>query len=64
MKSIRRVLKDTMKDSRPVIKRYLAGESIAVLLPETGLSKQTLHKSKGELVRREKGEVKKKKLER
>lgn len=46
-----------------VIKRYLAGESIAVLSRETGVNKQTLHKWKGEIVRTEEGEVDKEKLQ-
>lgn len=45
-----------------VIKRYLAGETIAVLSREMRVNKQTLHKWKGELVRTEEGGVDKEKL--
>lgn len=46
-----------------VIRRYLAGESIAALSRETGVNKQTLHKWKSEIVRTEEGEVDKEKLQ-
>ena len=48
---------------KEVIKRYLAGGTIAALSRETGVGEQTLHKWKSEIVRGEDGEVDKEKLE-
>ena len=45
-----------------VIRRYLAGASVAALSRETGVNKQTLHKWKSEQVRTEEGEPDKEKL--
>lgn len=47
---------------RSVIKRFMAGETMASLVRETGVNKQTLYKWKTELVRTEDGEVDKEKL--
>ena len=48
---------------KEVIKRYMAGESIAAISRETGVGEQTLHKWKSELVRTDDGEVDKEKLQ-
>lgn len=48
---------------RAVIKRFMGGETMAALVRETGVSKQTLYKWKNELVRGEDGEADKEKLE-
>lgn len=48
---------------RSVIKRFMAGETMASLVRETGVNKQTLYKWKTELVRTEDGEVDKEKLQ-
>lgn len=42
---------------KEVIKRYMAGATIAALARETGVNEQTLHKWKSEMVRTEEGEV-------
>lgn len=47
---------------RGVVKRFLAGETMASLVRETGVNKQTLYKWKSELVRTEDGEVDQEKL--
>lgn len=47
---------------KEVIKRYMAGATIAALARETGVNEQTLHKWKSELVRTDEGEVDKEKL--
>lgn len=48
---------------RSVIKRFMAGETMAALVRETGVNKQTLYKWKSEQVRNEDGEVDKEKLQ-
>ena len=48
---------------RAVIKRFMGGETMAALVRETGVNKQTLYKWKNELVRGEDGEVDAEKLE-
>ncbi|MBX3297671.1 MAG: transposase [Acidobacteria bacterium] len=45
-----------------VIRRFMEGETMAALVRETGVNKQTLYKWKQELVRTEDGEVDKEKL--
>lgn len=47
---------------RGVVKRFMAGETMAALVRETGVNKQTLYKWKQEMVRTEDGEVDKEKL--
>lgn len=47
---------------KEIIKRYMAGATIAGLARETGVGEQTLHKWKSQLVRGEDGEVDKEKL--
>lgn len=47
---------------REVVRRFLGGETMASLVRETGVNKQTLYKWKTELVRTEDGEVDKEKL--
>ncbi len=47
---------------KAVVKRFLAGETMAGLSRETGVSTQTLHKWKTEFVRTDEGEVDKEKL--
>lgn len=47
---------------KEVIKRYMAGATVAALARETGVAEQTLHKWKSELVRTDEGEVDKEKL--
>lgn len=48
---------------RGVIRRFMAGETMAALVRETGVNKQTLYKWKQELVRTEDGEVDREKLQ-
>lgn len=47
---------------KEVIKRYLAGATIAGLARETGVNEQTLHKWKNGMVVKEDGEVDQEKL--
>lgn len=47
---------------KEVINRFMAGETMAGLVRETGVNKQTLYKWKSELVRGEDGEADKEKL--
>lgn len=47
---------------REVVRRFMGGETMAGLVRETGVNKQTLYKWKSELVRGEDGEVDKEKL--
>jgi len=47
---------------REVIRRFMGGETMAGLVRETGVNKQTLYKWKSELVRGEDGEADKEKL--
>lgn len=47
---------------REVVRRFMGGETMAGLVRETGVNKQTLYKWKSELVRTEEGEVDKEKL--
>lgn len=47
---------------REVVRRFMGGETMAGLVRETGVNKQTLYKWKSELVRGEDGEADKEKL--
>lgn len=47
---------------KEVVRRFMAGETMAGLVRETGVNKQTLYKWKSEIVRTEDGEVDKEKL--
>jgi len=54
MESMKRYDKEFKKE---VIRKYMAGESIAGLARETGVGEQTLHKWKNELVSEGEGEA-------
>lgn len=47
---------------KEVVRRFMGGETMAALVRETGVNKQTLYKWKSEQVRTEDGEVDKEKL--
>lgn len=59
MESMKRYDKEFKKE---VIKRYMAGASIAALSRETGVGEQTLHNWKNAMVTNDEGEVDKEKL--
>lgn len=60
MESMKRYDKEFKKE---VIRKYMGGASMAGLSRETGVTEQTLHKWKNELVRTDEGEADKEKLE-
>lgn len=58
-----RVMKYDKEFKKEAIRKYLAGQSIASISRETGVSEGVLHKWKHDLVRTDDGEVDKEKLE-